>query len=85
MVKKGANVNVKNNIAETPLFFAISNENTSLVMFLLEHGATGIQKENSWGDSPLLLAKENAQYEQNPQKREEWRKVINMMKEKIKE
>ena len=84
LVKKGADVNVTDRIKRTPLFLAVQNENTSLTQFLLEHGATGIQKENSWGDSPLLLAKENAQYEQNPQKREEWKKIIDMMKKIIK-
>ncbi len=84
LVEKGADVNVVNNIGETPLFLAVRRENTPLILFLLEHGATDVMKENFWGDSPLLLAQENAQYEQNPQKREEWRRIISMMKKIIK-
>ena len=84
LIDNGADVNVVNNIGETPLFLAVRRENTPLIRFLLEHGATDVMKENFWGDSPLLLAQENAQYEQNPQKREEWRGIISMMKKIIK-
>ena len=84
LVEKGANVNVTDRQGKTPLFFAVQNKNSSLTQFLLEHGATGVQKECSWRDSPLSLAKKNAQYDQDPQKREEWEKIISMMEGIIK-
>ena len=85
LIENGADVNVRNNRGETPLFLAVRRENTSLILFLLEHGATDVMKENFWGDCPLLLAQENAQYEQDLRKKAEWRKIVNMMKEIIKE
>lgn len=84
LIDNGADVNVVNDRGETPLFLAVRRENTSLILFLLEHGATDVMKENFWGDCPLLLAQENAQYEQDSRKKAEWRKIINMIKEIIK-
>lgn len=85
LIENGASVNVENNGGETPLFCAVRSENTSLILFLLEHGAIDVMKENFWGDCPLLLAQENAQYEQDPRKKAEWRKIVNIMKEIIKD
>ncbi|MBO7454119.1 MAG: ankyrin repeat domain-containing protein [Alphaproteobacteria bacterium] len=85
LVEKGANVNVEKDKGETPLFLAVQSENTPLTLFLLEHGATDVQKKDSWEDSPLSLAREKEQNETDPKKRAEWTKVIDKMKEIIKE
>ncbi len=83
LVEKGAEVNVANSRGKTPLTFAVCYKNISLTIFLLEHGANNIQKENSWGNNPLLLAQDNVRYERDLQRKAEWRKIIRIMKEII--
>ena len=83
LIKKGANVNVKDIVGQTPIFSAVSfDEDPSLALYLLEHGATGVQEE-VYGDSPWSLALKKEKNEMDTQKKAEWTKVVEKMKEII--
>lgn len=59
LLKNGANVNLKNNLGETPLHMSCRvYYNTDFVELLLKHGADPNEKDNS-GNIPLTIALTN--------------------------
>jgi len=56
LVDHGAEINIVNNLGETPLLYACSNDtgNLNLVKYLIEHG-TDINVADNDGKSSLLI------------------------------
>tara|TARA_R110002095_G_scaffold128661_1_gene111447 strand:+ start:1669 stop:2157 length:489 start_codon:yes stop_codon:yes gene_type:complete len=55
LLKKGADINAKNNINFTPLHMAVYNENLNMIKFLLNNGADVNSKDKS-NQTPLHMA-----------------------------
>src|SRR5205807_9137883 len=57
LVGKGAEVNARNRLGQTPLHMACVSQQVEMVKFLLEHGATAsLAMRDRFGVTPLLYA-----------------------------
>ena len=62
LLDHGADVNVKDEDGETPLFCASNNGHKEIVKLLLEHGAD-VNAKNNYGNSPLHCVSEKGHTE----------------------
>jgi len=62
LISRGAEVDTETSTGATPLFFAISNDNLSIVNILLSSGADPNKKTNT-GETPLILASRRNDFE----------------------
>ena len=58
LVKNKCNINMKDNEGNTAFHYAVMNENTKLIVYLLEHGVK-LNIRNNKRKSPIDIAKNN--------------------------
>ncbi len=56
LIKSGANINIKNDIGDSPLIWAASNGKPEIVKLLLSHQDIDVNVKNDLGTSPLIFA-----------------------------
>lgn len=59
LLEQGTNPNVVNSYSNTPLWDAITSEDTAIIQALLDAGAN-IEARNKWEDTPLFAAANNS-------------------------